>query len=348
MQGGGGSSQMPSFNSTDVTNNQVKANANAMNNSMAANLINQVTPFGSLNYTQSGGTYDYYGNFIPSYTATSTVSPEVQTMLSGKIGAANTASGLAPGLGAAANNFGTTANEANDWGQVLLRKAMGNLGQPTPDYSTYRDDAYNALMARSRTELDRADAATKNESANSGIAAGSEAYNRALQPINQSRVDASNQATINASDLADRDLSRYITLRDLPLNEWQSVIGGANSLAGTSGNLANVINGISVGAPTGPSFVSTPQSQMQAPDVTSAPMAAYNAQMQAYSAQQQAQARQGAGLMGGLFGLAGTIGGGIAGGPLGASIGSGLFGLGGSALGANGVSPMTTYGMGVR
>ncbi len=52
-------------------------NVEAARVATAANRINQVTPYGSLTYTQSGT--DPYGN--PTYTATQALSPDQQRLL---------------------------------------------------------------------------------------------------------------------------------------------------------------------------------------------------------------------------------------------------------------------------
>ncbi len=92
--------------------------------------------------------------------------------------------------------------------------------------------------------------------------------------------------------------------------------------------------GLASGGQQMPQFMNTPQYQLQAPDVTSPQLAAFQAQNQAYQNSQQQAARAGQGMMGGLFGLAGAGLGGVLGGPLGAGLGSSLFGLGAKAAGS--------------
>jgi hypothetical protein len=57
---------------------------------------NQVTPTGSLTYTQTGGQYDYNGNWIPQTTATQTLSPELQGLYNQTTGIAGTAGSCRP------------------------------------------------------------------------------------------------------------------------------------------------------------------------------------------------------------------------------------------------------------
>ena len=56
MGGGGGSA--PTLDAASVGNNQTSSNINSAINTQKLNMVNQVTPFGSLNYSNTGGTYD--------------------------------------------------------------------------------------------------------------------------------------------------------------------------------------------------------------------------------------------------------------------------------------------------
>ncbi len=151
------------------------------------------------------------------------------------------------------------------------------------------------------------------------MATGSEAYNRSFQPFERSRVDLSNQSTINAQSLADQLFNREIAGRD-----WQTryaQLQQRNPLE----NYASVL-GLAGGAQM-PNFVNTPQSTIQATDVTSPAMAAFQAQNQDYQQAQQRASSSNNALMGSLFGLGGAALGGALGGPLGGMLGSSLFGL---------------------
>lgn len=278
--GGGDAGAAPQLDVRMLGRNQARQNAQAAIASATMSNVNQVTPFSSLTYKQTGGYTDENDQFIPQFTATQELSPEMKGLF--------------------------------DFGQKYLPQVQQSLMKGLPDTAGYTDDAYRALTQRSNADLDRVMAGNKAELANQGVAAGSEAYRRGLEPVVQGYVDASSQATLNAQDLADKFFNRDITRQQ--------------SMLGNYGNILELVRGGQ------PNFVNTPQSQVQAPDVTSPAMAVYDAQNKAYQ-QNKAQAQSSSNaLMGGLFGLGGAALGGFLGGPFGAGIGSGLFGSTGGNL----------------
>lgn len=308
----GPSGGAPSLNSSQISSDQTKANVNAGVSSARLNNVNQVTPFGNLNYGETGGQYDFNGNWIPQFTATTSLSPGQQGLLDSRTGAQqglfNLASGLMPQV------------------QAGLDTKLPSFGA-LPDTKAYTDQAYRALTARSNEDIGRGENSQRVLNANQGIAAGSDAFNRSFQPFERSRVDASTQATIGAQGLADQLFNREISGRD-----WQTryaQLQQRNPLE----NYASVL-GLAGGASM-PQFVNTPQTQVQAPDVTSPALAAFSAQNQDYQrAQQQATSSNNA-LLGGVFGLGGSVLGGLAGGPA----ASGLFGLGSGGFGMGSTRP---------
>jgi hypothetical protein len=98
-------------------------------------------------------------------------------------------------------------------------------------FSTYRDNAYNDLMSRQNQQFNQQDESLQQRLANQGLTPGSEAYNRAYQPLNQSRVDASNQA-----DLASHQLQNQYFNEALASNQNQF---GQNAAQGAFGNAAS-------------------------------------------------------------------------------------------------------------
>ena len=304
MQGGGGS-QAPSLNGSAIGSDQTKANVSSGISTSILNNTNQVTPFGGLQYANSGGSYDYNGNWIPQYTATQTLSPGQQGLLDSRTGAQQSLFDLAQSY------FPQVA--------AGLNTPLPNFA-PLPDTTQFQKDAYNALTARSDLALNQQTDAQKVQNANQGVATGSTAYNRSLQPLEQARVDASNQATINAGTLADQYINRQITGNNYQLND-------ALTRQNAPFQLYSGILG-AAGGPTMPTFVNTPQTQIQAPDVTSPQLASFNAQQQDYTNSLNRSTSGSNALTGSLFGLGGAALAGTLAGPLGA----GLFGLGKAAL----------------
>lgn len=248
---------------------------------------NQITPYGNLTYNQTGTT-NVGGRDVPQFTATQTLSPEQQAIY-------NKTTGLQSGALDTAKNVLGQVNTA-----VNTPLNFDNAPKLPTDQTALRNQAYGALTARSNVDLDRSEGAQKAQLANQGIAAGSEAYNRALDPINRARVDASNQATINAGTIAGQDLSQAQTLRNQSINETQTLrnqpLADYQALLGLGGGVQQ------------PNYAPATQANISPTDITSPYYNSYNGQLQQY---QQQLGQQNA-LYGGLFGLAGAGLGGFA------------------------------------
>lgn len=354
MNSGGGGSVQP-FNASQVSADQSKSNVQTGIANATLNNTNQVTPYGNLNYTQTGG-QDVGGNFVPSYTATQTLSPAQQTILDKNndlsIRALNAASPLLDRVAS------TVATPLSFSGAPALNNTplLGGLSRgvldpinklnsidlsytgPT-DPNKLRDDAYSALTARSNTDLTRSRTDQQVQLANQGIAPGSEAWNRAMEGQDRAVTDASNQATINAGTIAGQDAQNAATLagaRSTLAGTQAQIAGTEGNLYGTAGNLEQAkfgqdqslrnqwINeyttqrnapltdyqslfGLSGGV-TNPTFANTPTGQIPMTDVTSPQIARYQGQVQQA---QNSQANSNA-TAGGLFGLGGSILGGVA------------------------------------
>lgn len=252
MGGGGGSS---SGGLSNIGQQQQTANIQTSIAQQQLNNTNQVTPYGNLTYSQTGGT-DVNGNWVPQYTATQTLSPEQQQIYNETTGLQNQALGqIAPGV---LNNVQTAVNT------------------PLTDNTTLRNNAYNALTARSTQDLNTQLDQQKTQLANQGIQPGSTAYNNAILPFTRAITDASNQATINAGTIAQQDLGTQQTIRNQPLQDYATLMGFG-------------------GGVTNPNYVNTPQASVQAADMESPAIAQY-----------QANTAAGNAATGGMFGLAGS------------------------------------------
>lgn len=310
MQSGGG--QAPSLNASQIGNDQTKANVNSAVSTARLNATNQVTPFGSLNYNETGGQSDSNGNWIPQFTATTSLSPQVQSLVDQTQGIQGQALSTASGL------FGNLNS--------VLSKPIDLSGLPPlpGDQSAFRNDAYNALTARGQADIDRSRTADRTALANQGIQPGSTAWDRDMDQFGRQATDLSNQSFINAGTLAGQNqdqalqarnqgLSELLLQRTQPLQELSSLFG--------------LGSGIQM-----PTFQNTPQTQVQAADVTSPQLAAFNAQNQDYMQAQANATSSNNALIGGIAGLGGMALGGALGGPLGAGV-PGMFGLGGKSGG---------------
>jgi hypothetical protein len=237
----------------------------------AANRVNQITPYGNLNYTQSGT--DSQGN--PTWTATQTLSPAQQQLLDYQ----NQAS---IGLGKlAGQGLGYVENMLNTPFDVSRLPSTGF--NPSQSYQ----DAY---MQRLAPQIQQGQEQLQQRLANQGIDIGSEAYKRAMQMQAQRENDlllgATTQGFGVGQQARQQALQEQAYLRNEPLNTLSAVRTGAQV--------------------QGPQFVnSAQQATTGGADILGAAQMGYNAQMGDFNARQAAQQNFNQGLMG--LGAAGIM-----------------------------------------
>lgn len=240
-------------------------NQNTATTQQLLNMTNQVTPDGSLNYTQSG-TNTFTGAdgktySVPQFTATQTLSPAQQAL------------------------------------KDLTDRTKANLGQIGVDQSKKIGDLLgtNLQLGNEATEARLMDLGSKrldpmfakNEDAlrtrlaNQGIQPGSAAWNAEMTQFGQGKNDAFNQLMLTGRGQAN---SEIMAERNAPINEIAALMSGSQV--------------------SSPNFSSTPQTSVGGVDYTGMVNNNYNAQNSQYNANIAANGAQ----MGGMFGLAGTLG----------------------------------------
>ena len=237
-------------------------NLAAAQTATAANRVNQVTPYGNLNYTQ---TKDAEGN--PVWTATTTLSDIGQQLLNNQ----NQAS-----LG-----LGGTINAA--LGRV--QSTMGQEFNPNlPQVGINAGEQYQeAYMRRLAPQIEQGREALDVKLANAGIPVGSEAYNRAQMAQSQRENDlllgATTQGFGTGLSANQQAYNQAMTNYNMPLNTLSALRSGSQ-----------VQN---------PSFVnSSQQATTGGADILGASQMGYNAQMGNFNQQQAAQQNFNQGLMG--------------------------------------------------
>ena len=233
-------------------------------------MVNQVTPDGSLSYEQTG-TYKYTDPYtgqsydIPRTTATTTLSPTGQQIQANSDASKINLSGIAKDQSGFLKDY--LANPFNaDTGAIEGR--LEELGRSRLD-----------------PRFERQEESLRTRLANQGITPGSEAWNREMGTLGESRNDAYNQLMLTGRGQAFNELQ---ALRNQPINEISALLSGSQV---SNPNVAMM----------------TPQG-MPTTDVAGLINQNYNQRLGAW--QQQAQS-QGS-LLGGLFGLgAKAIGGGL-------------------------------------
>ena len=213
--GTGGNAQAPSYGNQNLqnaaTNFQTQygsnpfvqaAQANTMGNiqgaqtATAANRVNQQTPFGSLQYTQTGT--DSSGN--PIWSANQTFSPEVagtMSQLSNQI-SQNINQGFNPNTPSI--QYGGQGPTLGQVGQSGQAQGMGNAPtlQTNLDFQGMEgwDKATGLLMNRLNPQIAQSEERLQAQLANQGIAPGTEAYNRAMMQQGQRTNDLLTQAQL--------------------------------------------------------------------------------------------------------------------------------------------------------
>jgi hypothetical protein len=265
---GKSASAPPAPDYTAAAKETASGNLDAARAATAANRVNQVTPYGALNYSISGA--DPYGN--PTWTATQTLAPEQQKLLDYQ----NQAS-----LG-----LGELTGKGLGYVNTMLETPFDTSKLPTTGFNpsqSYQD----AYMQRLQPQIAQSQEALDVKLANAGIPVGSEAYKRAqmteAQRVNDLLASATTSGFGVGQQARQSALQEQAYLRNEPLNTLNAVRSGAQV--------------------QGPSFVNSAQQATTAgADLLGATQMGYNAQMGAANAQNAANNA----MTQGLFSLGGA------------------------------------------
>lgn len=208
------------------------------------NQVNQVTPDGTLRYTQTGMTTytdPYTGEkySIPQFTATQTLSKAQQAIKD-----QNDAASL---------NLGTLAKNQSAFLNDYMSKPI--------DLNNEAVEARLMQLGRARLDpiLAQQEEALASRLAGQGIKLGSAAYDRAMAQQGQNRNDAYNQLLLQGRGQA---VQEALTERNQPLNEIASLMSGSQV--------------------SQPNFVNTPNSTIPTTDVAGIINQNFAQQQQAY------------------------------------------------------------------
>lgn len=245
-----------------------QGNLQAAQTAAAANRVNQVTPYGSLTYSESGR--DSQNN--PTWTATQSLAPDQQKLLDYQN---QTSLGL-----------GSIQNQGLGYVQNMLDKPFDTSQLPANQINAGQT-AQDAIMSRLDPSFDRRQSQLETQMANQGIARGTEAYSSAQGDLNNARNDAYTQAALQGMGIGQQarqqGLQEQSFLRNEPLNTLNAVRTGAQV--------------------QGPQFTNVPQ---QATTQGADYLGATNAQYQGASGSANAANAGSSNLMGGLMNMAGS------------------------------------------
>jgi len=265
---GKGGSAPPPPDYSGAARETAAGNLDAARANIAANRVNQYTPYGQLEYKISGE--DPYGN--PTWSATQSLAPAQQKLLDYQ----NQAS---MGLGElTGKGLGYVSN--------MLDTPFDTSQLPTTGFNpsqSYQD----AYMQRLQPQIEQGREALDIKLANQGIPVGSEAYRRAMLAQSQRENDLLSSITTQGFGIGQQarqqGLQEQAFLRNEPLNTLNAVRTGAQV--------------------QGPTFVNPAQQANTAgADILGATQMGYNAQLAASNAQNAANNQ----FTQGLFSLGGA------------------------------------------
>jgi hypothetical protein len=249
-----------------TANAQQNLNQNTATTQQLLNMTNQVTPQGSLTYSQTGSNTftgaDGKTYTVPQFTATQTLSPTEQKLFDlNTTSRTNLGNAGVTATGKINDILGSNVDLSND----AVENRLFQLGTErlTPQFQRDEDSLRTQLI-------------------NSGIRPGSDAWNTEMTRLSQNKNDALNSLLLSGHQTAVNDI---LTERNQPLNEITALMSGSQ-----------VQN---------PSFASTPQASVAGTDYAGMVRDNYNAANQQYQAR-LAQNNAAMGGMFGLGGTLGT------------------------------------------
>lgn len=288
------------------------ANATAANNlaaaqaATAANRVNQYTPYGSLEYAQTGT--DAQGN--PLWSATQSVAPGLQNAVTNS---QNAISGY---------NYSPFSANVNPLQTSVDPSVTGQQGW---------DKATNAILQRLNPTMQQQSQQSDQQLANQGIMPGSQAYNAAKQQLAQQQNDLLTQASLGGAQVQNQMYNQ--ALSNAQLGNQANQIGYGQQLSTYGTNLASPLSyAQGVKSLATPNYINPAQQQTTAgADTLGATNMNYQNQLGNYNAEQARNSQMLSGLM--------SLGGMALMGPMGGALAGGLSGLGSSGVTGNFTMP---------
>lgn len=252
---------------------QQQLNAQTLEELQGANQINQQTPTGSLTYTQTG----VGPNGVPTYTATQTLSPQEQALLTTMQGTQQTAGSQAGNLLANANYGGAGVDPSKIIGDATSGNTKALLGQET----SYLSPVFTQQTQQLDTQL-----------RSQGIFPGSPAYTQQMQNLQMNQNQAITGFLATAEPQA---YQQAVSSYELPLTMASQELG--------------ISQPAGIGTTTTPQETSSPANlEGDVSSANQANMAAYNAQLNQQNAMMSGLFGLGsAAISGGSAGFGGSL-----------------------------------------
>lgn len=173
----------------------------------AMNMVNQNTPWGSLNYDQTGSTTiigpDGKPTTVPQYTANTTLTPEQQAIFEQTQAAQGNMAGL-----------------ANDQ-SIKMRELLGsNFEYTNRDAENW---AYDLASPRILAQQGQNENQLRTTLANKGIREGSDAWNNEMSRLTNANTDQINQLALTGRN---QGFNEALAMRNQPINELSALLSG--------------------------------------------------------------------------------------------------------------------------
>jgi hypothetical protein len=199
-------------NYTGAAEATAKGNLDAARAAAAANRVNQINPYGTLNYAVTGA--DPYGN--PTWTATSKFSPDQQALYDYDI--------------ASSKGLGALQNKGLNYVSNMLDKPFDTSMLPQTGINA-GEQMSESIMRRLQPQLQQETKSFDAQMANQGIPVGSEAYENAKRSFDQRQNDRLTSAIIQGTDTGMRargqGFSELAYQRNEPINTLNAVRSGS-------------------------------------------------------------------------------------------------------------------------
>jgi hypothetical protein len=195
---------------------QTKSNKETAEFNAALNRINQSSPFGSINYNQSG-TDPKTG--APIYSQSTTLSPEMQNLFDSQI---STQQGISSAIGGALGRLPT------------------DPFNPDINVDDVRKRSFDSQMAQLAPQFDRGWRELEGTMSDRGLPIGSEIWNNQLGEYNRAKdssmLGAARTADLDASNEFQRQYGNQLTEYNLPLQQLSTLMGNSQAVQNPSFN----------------------------------------------------------------------------------------------------------------
>lgn len=172
------------------------------------NMVDQVNPWGSVDYSQNGSSRykDSFGNWIevPTFTQTTTFTPEQQAIFDKSQAAQTNLAGIAE------QQSGRVAETLNNPFQFSNQDAA--------------DWSYDLAQTRIAPQQQRNETALRDRLVNAGIRPGTPAWNSEMERLTQANTDQNNMLALQGRGQA---FAENLAVRNQPLNELSALLSGS-------------------------------------------------------------------------------------------------------------------------